>query len=68
MSFNEINIIQGFDELAEQNNLNGEEKAFISQKAGKLAHLLKAPKCITAIADDISNHYQTTQRVFHVAL
>ena len=52
-------IDQGFDELAEQNNLNEEEKAFISQKAGKLAHLLKAPKRITAIADDITNHYQS---------
>lgn len=51
-------IDQGFDELAQQNNLNEEEKAFISQKAGKLAHLLKAPKRITAIAEDISNHYQ----------
>ncbi|WP_207309124.1 type I restriction endonuclease subunit R [Desulfobacter hydrogenophilus] len=51
-------IDQGFEELAEQNNLNEEEKTFISQKAGKLAHLLKAPKRITAIAEDISNHYQ----------
>ncbi len=52
-------IDEGFEELAEQNNLNDEERAFISQKAGKLAHLLKAPKRITAIADDISNHYQS---------
>ncbi|NWH06042.1 hypothetical protein [Desulfobacter latus] len=46
-------IDKGFEELAEQNNLSEEEKTFISQKAGKLAHLLKAPKRITAIADDI---------------
>lgn len=51
-------IDQGFEELAQQNNLNEEEKAFISQRAGKLAHLLKAPKRITAIAEDISTHYQ----------
>ncbi len=51
-------IDQGFEELAQQNNLNEEEKTFISQKAGKLAHLLKAPKRITAIAEDISTHYQ----------
>lgn len=51
-------IDQGFEELAQQNNLNEEEKTFISQKAGKLAHLLKAPKRITAIAKDISTHYQ----------
>lgn len=56
-------IDQGFEELAQQNNLNEEEKTFISQKAGKLAHLLKAPKRITAIAEDISTHYQS-----HVAL
>ncbi|MFA6998284.1 MAG: HsdR family type I site-specific deoxyribonuclease, partial [Victivallaceae bacterium] len=51
-------IDEGFEELAQQNNLNEEEKTFISQKAGKLAHLLKAPKRITAIAEDISTHYQ----------
>lgn len=51
-------IDHGFEELAELNNLNEEEKTFISQKAGKLANLLKAPKRITAIAEDISNHYQ----------
>ena len=43
----------------EQNNLSEEEKTFISQKAGKLAHLLKAPKRITAIADVLSDHYKT---------
>ena len=52
-------IDKEFDELAKQNNLNEEEKAFISQKAGKLAHLLKAPKRITAIADDITEHFKT---------
>ncbi len=52
-------IDEGFEELAQQNNLNEEEKTFISQKAGKLAHLLKAPKRITAIAEDISIHYQS---------
>lgn len=48
----------GFEELAQQNNLNEEERTFISQKAGRLAHLLKAPKRITAIADDISDHFK----------
>ncbi|MCK5196729.1 MAG: type I restriction endonuclease subunit R, partial [Spirochaetales bacterium] len=48
-----------FEELSRQNNLNEEEKAFISQKAGKLSHLLKSPKRITAIADDIAEHYKT---------
>lgn len=52
-------IDAGFEELARQNNLSEEEKTFVSQKAGKLAHLLKAPKRITAIADDIAAHYRT---------
>ncbi len=51
-------IDQEFEKLAKQNNLNEEEKNYISQKAGKLSHLLKAPKRITAIADDITKHYQ----------
>lgn len=52
-------IDREFEELAEQHKLNEEEKTYISQKAGKLAHLLKAPKRITAIADDIAEHHQT---------
>ena len=52
-------IDQEFEELAKQNDLSDEEKNFISQKAGKLANLLKAPKRITAIADDIAEHYRT---------
>ena len=52
-------IDQEFEELAKQNDLSEEEKNFISQKAGKLANLLKAPKRITAIADDIAEHYRT---------
>ncbi len=52
-------IDKEFEKLAEQNNLSEEEKTFISQKAGKLAHLLKAPKRITAIADDISEHFKS---------
>jgi len=50
-------IDEEFAELAKQNNLNEEERAYISQKAGKLAHLLKAPKRITAVADDIARHF-----------
>ena len=52
-------IDKEFDELAERNKLNEEEKTFVSQKAGKLAHLLKAPKRITAIADDIARHFNS---------
>jgi len=52
-------IDREFEELAKQNNLSEEEKAYVSAKAGKLAHLLKAPKRITAIADDISAHFRS---------
>ncbi len=52
-------IDKEFEKLTKQNNLSEEEKNFISQKAGKLAHLLKAPKRITAIANDISDHFKT---------
>lgn len=51
-------IDQEFEELAKQNDLSEEEKAYLSQKAGKLAHMLKAPKRITAIADDIAEHFK----------
>ncbi len=52
-------IDREFEELAKQHNLSEDEKTFISQKAGKLAHLLKAPKRITATADDIAEHFKT---------
>ncbi|NCC61040.1 MAG: type I restriction endonuclease subunit R [Verrucomicrobiae bacterium] len=48
-----------FDKLAAEHDLSDEEKNHIARKAGKLANLLKAPKRITAIADDITQHYQT---------
>ena len=46
-----------FDALAEANHLDEEEKNQLSQKAGKLAHLLKAPKRMEAIANDIQEHF-----------
>ena len=58
----ELRVDQGaidkeFDALAEANNLNEEEKTQISKKAGKLAHLLKLPKRMKAIANDIQYHF-----------
>lgn len=50
-------IDKEFDALAEANNLTEEEKTQLSQKAGKLAHLLKAPKRMEAIANDIQEHF-----------
>ena len=52
-------INKEFEKLAAQHDLSEEEKAFVSKKAGKLANLLKAPKRITAIADDIAEHFRT---------
>ena len=52
-------IDKEFEALAAQNNLSEEEKTYISQKAGKLSNLLKAPRRITAIADDIAGHFKT---------
>ena len=50
-------IDAAFDELAERNNLSANERAQLSQRAGKLANLLKAPKRMRAIADDIQEHF-----------
>jgi len=50
-------IDKEFDALAEAHDLSEEEKTQLSQKAGKLAHLLKAPKRMEAIANDIQEHF-----------
>ena len=52
-------INKEFEKLAARHDLSEEEKAFVSKKAGKLANLLKAPKRITAIADDIAAHFRS---------
>ena len=54
---NQDAIDKEFDALADANNLTEEEKTQLSQKAGKLAHLLKAPKRMEAIANDIHEHF-----------
>lgn len=45
------------DKLAKANNLNDEEKALLSEKGGKLAHLLTAPERLEHVADDIVEHF-----------
>lgn len=52
-------IDEEFERLAEENNLSEEEKAQLSQRAGKLQYLLKAPTRMAAIADDIVAHFRT---------
>ena len=50
-------IDKEFDALAEVNNLSEEEKIQLSEKAGRLSHLLKAPNRMEAIANDIYEHF-----------
>ena len=50
-------IDEEFDALAKANVLSDKEKSQLSKKAGKLAHLLKAPNRMEAIADDIKEHF-----------
>ena len=52
-------IDEEFEELAKVNNLSKEEKNQLSQKAGKLANLLKAPRRMEAIANDIHEHFSS---------
>jgi len=46
-----------FKRLVEENNLDDDEKAALSKRAGKLAILLKAPKRMQAISEDIAEHF-----------
>jgi len=55
-------INQEFEELAKENNLDDDEKAALSKRAGKLAIMLKAPKRMEAIASDITEHFNSHVR------
>jgi type I restriction enzyme R subunit len=50
-------INQEFEALAKENNLDDEEKAALSKRAGKLAIMLKAPKRMEAVSKDIAEHF-----------
>ncbi|WP_404361471.1 type I restriction endonuclease subunit R [Methylotuvimicrobium sp. KM1] len=50
-------IDEEFQRLIEENNLDEDEKAALSKRAGKLAILLKAPKRMKAISNDIAQHF-----------
>ncbi|MFY0677881.1 MAG: HsdR family type I site-specific deoxyribonuclease [Neptuniibacter sp.] len=50
-------INQEFEQLAKDNNLDEEEKAALSKRAGKLAIMLKAPKRMEAVSNDIVEHF-----------
>lgn len=46
-----------FEQLVKENDLDDEEKAALSKRAGKLALMLKAPKRMAAISSDIVKHF-----------
>ena len=50
-------INEEFEQLAKDNNLDDEEKAALSKRAGKLAIMLKAPKRMAAVSSDIAQHF-----------
>ncbi|KUM53399.1 type I restriction endonuclease subunit R [Rheinheimera sp. EpRS3] len=50
-------IDKEFEALAAANNLDEEEKAELSKRAGKLAIMLKAPKRMAAVSADIAEHF-----------
>ena len=50
-------INKEFEQLALDNELNEEEKASLSKRAGKLAVMLKAPKRMAAVSEDIASHF-----------
>ncbi|HDI3295655.1 TPA: HsdR family type I site-specific deoxyribonuclease [Vibrio cholerae] len=52
-------IDEAFEKMAEENELDEEEKTALSKRAGKLAIMLKAPKRMAAISDDITRHFNT---------
>ncbi|MCL1123407.1 type I restriction endonuclease subunit R [Shewanella surugensis] len=50
-------INEAFEAMAEENGLSDEEKMALSKRAGKLAIMLKAPKRMAAVSDDIAKHF-----------
>jgi type I restriction enzyme R subunit len=50
-------INEEFEQLATENNLDEEEKAALSRRAGKLAIMLKSPRRMAAVSNDIVEHF-----------
>lgn len=46
-----------FEKLAEENNLDEEDKADLSKRAGKLEVMLKAPNRMSTVSYDIAEHF-----------
>ncbi len=49
---------QAFDSLAEEEDLDDEEKEFISRKAGHQSVVVQNPKRVRAVCQDIVTHYR----------
>jgi type I restriction enzyme R subunit len=52
-------IDEEFKRIADENDLDDEERAALSKRAGKLSVLLKAPKRMTAVSNDIIEHFES---------
>ncbi|WP_286842397.1 type I restriction endonuclease subunit R [Idiomarina sp. UBA4206] len=52
-------INEEFERLAEEHDLDEDERAALSKRAGKLAVMLKAPKRMEAVSSDIAHHFTT---------
>lgn len=50
-------INEEFEQLVNENNLDEEEKAALSRRAGKLAIMLKSPRRMAAVSNDIVEHF-----------
>ncbi len=50
-------INEEFGKLAKENNLDEENKADLSKRAGTLEVMLKAPHRMSAVSDDIAEHF-----------
>lgn len=50
-------INEEFERLAKENDLDEEERAALSKRAGKLSIMLKAPKRMAVISADIADHF-----------
>ncbi|MZI94840.1 HsdR family type I site-specific deoxyribonuclease [Vibrio sp. CAIM 722] len=59
-------IDEAFEEMAKEHDLDDDEKIALSKRAGKLAVMLKAPKRMAAISEDIASHFTTHVKPKHM--
>ncbi|MGS0675958.1 type I restriction endonuclease subunit R [Shewanella sp. 125m-1] len=50
-------IDEAFEEMVTANDLDKDEKIALSKRAGRLAIMLKAPKRMAAVSEDIAKHF-----------